>query len=99
MVPPQASDAIGRNIDRAIERNGATLDRIESNKGGGPATQPGPAAKPDKTPKPNAKPTPAPVPARSQPAQPNPVVVEPPKGPPDPKPDRTRPGHGRSQGP
>ena len=57
-VPPQASEAIGRNIDRAIERNGATLDRIQSNKGG-PATQPGPAAKPDKTPKPNAKPTPS----------------------------------------
>jgi hypothetical protein len=93
-VPPQASEAIGRNIDRAIERNGATLERIQSNKGG-PATQPGPAAKPDKTPKPTA----APTPARTQPPQPTPVVVETPKGPPDPKPDKTPPGHGRSQEP
>lgn len=93
-VPPQASEAIGRNIDRAIERNGATVDRIESNKGG-PATQPGPAAKPDKT----AKPTPGPTPARAQGPQPTPAVVEPPKGPPDPKPDKTPPGHGRSQTP
>jgi len=97
-LPPQASESIGRNIDRAIERNGATLDRIESNKGG-PATQPGPAAKPDKTPKPAAKPTPALVPARTQHPQPTPVVVEPPKGPPDPKPDKTPPGHGGSQTP
>lgn len=93
-VPPQASEAIGRNIDRAIERNGATLDRIESNKGG-PGTQPGPAAKPDKTPKPTA----APTPARTQRPQATPVVVEPPKGPPDPKPDKTPSGHGRSQTP
>jgi len=97
-VPPQASEAIQRNIDRAIERNGATLDRIESNKGG-PATQPGPAAKPDKTPKPTAKPTDPPTPVRTQRPQPTPVVVEPPKGPPDPKPDKTPPGHGRSQTP
>ncbi len=72
-VPPQASEAIRRNIDRAIERNGATLDRIESNKGG-PATQPGPAAKPDKTPKPNAKPTDPPTPVRTQRPQPTPAV-------------------------
>jgi outer membrane biosynthesis protein TonB len=97
-VPPQASEAIWRNIDRAIERNGATLDRIESNKGV-PATQPGPAAKPDKTAKPIAKPTPAPTPARTQRPEPTPVVVEPPKGPPDPKPDKTPPGHVRSQAP
>lgn len=97
-VPPQASEAIRRNIDRAIERNGATLDRIESNKGG-PAAQPGPAAKPDKTPKPDAKPTDPPTPARTQRPLPTPAVVEPPKGPPDPKPDKTPPGHGRSQAP
>ena len=97
-VPPQASEAIQRNIDRAIERNGATLDRIESNKGG-PATQPGPAAKPDKTPKPTAKPTDPPTPVRTQRPQPTPVVVEPSKGPPDPKPDKTPPGQGRSQAP
>lgn len=98
MVPPQASEAIGRNIDRAIERNGATLDRIESNKGG-PATQPGPAAKPDKTPKPTAEPVAAPTPARTQRPQPTPLAVEPPKGSPDPKPDKTPPRNGRSQAP
>ena len=97
-VPPQAGEAIRRNIDRAIERNGATLDRIEANKGG-PTTQPGPAAEPDQTPKPNAKPTDPPTPARTQRPQPTPAVVEPPKGPPDPKPDKTPPGNGRSQVP
>jgi cell division septation protein DedD len=99
-VPPQASEAIGRNIDRAIERNGATLDRIESNKGGGgPATNPAPAAKPDRTPKPTATPAAAPTPARTQHPTPTPVATEPPKGPPDSKPDKTPPGHGRSQEP
>ena len=104
-VPLQASEAIERNIDRAIERNGATLDRIESNKGGpatepGPAvTQPGPAAKPDKTSKPTEEPTPAPTPARTQRPQPTAVVAEPPKGPPDPKPDKTPRGQVRSQAP
>jgi cell division septation protein DedD len=99
-VPPQASEAIGRNIDRAIERNGATLDQIESKKGGGgPATEPGPAAKPDKTPKPTAKPAAAPTPARTQRPEPTPPAAEPPKGPPDPKPDKTPPGHSRSQEP
>lgn len=97
-VPPQASEAMRRNIDRAIERNGATLERIESNKDR-PATQPAPAAKPDMTPKPAAAPTPAPVPARTQRPQPTLVVVEPPKGPPDPKPDKTPPGRGHSQAP
>jgi hypothetical protein len=97
-VPPQADDAIGRNIDRAIERNGATLDRIESNNGGGgPATQPGPAAKPDRTPKPAVKPAAEPSPARTQRPQPTPAATEPPKGPPNPKPDKTPPGHSRSQ--
>ncbi len=99
-VPAQASEAIGRNIDRAIERNGATLDRIQSNKGGGgPAAQPGPAAKPDKTPKPAAKPAAEPTPVRTQRPQPTPAATEPPKGPPNPKPDKTPPGHGRSQEP
>jgi hypothetical protein len=93
-VPPQASEAIERNIERAIERNGATLDRIESNRGG-PVTQPGPAAAPDKTP----KPTPAAIPERTQRPQPTQVVAEPPKGPPDPKPDKTPRGQGRSQAP
>ena len=99
-VPPQASEAIGRNIDRAIERNGATLERIQSNNGGGgPATQPGPAAKPDKTPKPAAKPAAEPTPARTQRPEPTPAATEPPKGPPNPKPAKTPPSHGRSQEP
>jgi hypothetical protein len=98
-VPPQASEAIGRNIDRAIERNGARLERIESNKGGGPGTQPGPAAKPDKTAKPTDNPAPAATPEQTQRPQATPAAVEPPKGPPDPKPDKTPPRHGRSQAP
>ena len=97
-VPPQASEAIWRNIDRAIERNGATLERIESNQGG-PAPQPAPAARPDKTPKPAAEPTPVPTPPRADRPQPTALVVEPPKGPPDPKPDKTPPGRGNSQAP
>jgi hypothetical protein len=97
-VPPQASEAINRNIDRAIERNGATIDRIESNKGG-PAAHPVPAAKPDKTPNGTAKPAAAPTPVRTQRPQSTPPAAEPPKGQPDPKPDKTPPGHGRSQQP
>jgi hypothetical protein len=99
-VPPQASEAIGRNIDRAIEHNGATLDRINANPGG-PAPQSAPAVKPDHTAKPATKatpePTPRPTPARTPRAQPTPDAAEPPKGQPDPKPDKTPPANGHSQ--
>lgn len=101
-VPPQAGEAIGRNIDRAIEHSGATLDRIHANPGG-PAPQSAPAVKPDHTAKPATKatpePTPRPTPARTPrpPATPDPT--EPPKGQPDPKPDKTPPANGRSEAP
>jgi outer membrane biosynthesis protein TonB len=101
-VPPQASDAIGRNIDRAIEHNGATLDRIQANPGG-PVPQPAPAVTPDQTAKPATKaipePTPRPTPARTPRPQPTPDPIEPPKSQPDPKPDKTPPGQGHSQDP
>jgi hypothetical protein len=101
-VPPQAGEAIGRNIDRAIERNGATLDRIHANPGGqGP--QAAPAVKPDHTAKPTTKatpvPTPKPTPERTQRPQPTPDATEPAKGQPEPKPAKTPPAHGRSQAP
>jgi hypothetical protein len=101
-VPPQASEAIGRNIDRAIEHNGATLDRIQA-KPGGPAPQSAPAVKPDDAAKPvtnsTPEPTPKPTPARTPRPQPTPDAAEPPKGQPDPKPDQTPPSQGRSRGP
>jgi hypothetical protein len=101
-VPPQASEAIGRNIDRAIERSSATLDRIHANPGG-PAPQSAPAVKPDHTGKPTTKatpaPTPKPTPVRTQPAQPTPDATQPAKGPSEPKPEKTPPAHGRSQAP
>ena len=101
-VPPQAGEAIGRNIDRAIERSGATLDRIHANPGG-PAPHAAPAVKPNHTAKPATKatpaPTPEPTPERTQRPQPTPDATEPPKGQPDPKPDKTPPANGRSETP
>ena len=100
-VPPQASEAIGRNIDRAIEHNGATLDRIHANPGG-PAPQSAPAVKPGHTARPakaTPDPTPRPTPARTPRPQATPDPAEPPKGQPDPKPDKTPPGQGHSQDP
>ncbi len=101
-VPSQARDAIERNIDRAIERNGATLERID-------AATPPPAVGPStvkpqagKTPKPTqaAQPATTPKPARTpRPPAPTPVVPEPqatdaPQGPPSEKPAKTPPAHG-----
>ena len=101
-VPSQASEAIGRNIDRAIEHNGATLDRIHANPGG-PVPQSAPAVQPDHTAKPATEatpdPTPRPTPARTPRPQPTPDATEPPKGQPDPKPDKTPPANGHSQDP
>jgi hypothetical protein len=102
-VPPQAGEAIGRNIDRTIEHNGATLDRIQANPGG-PAPQSAPAVQPDKTEKPATKATPAPTPAataaptpvRTPRPLPTPDATEPPKGQPEPKPEKSPPGHGHS---
>lgn len=100
-VPPQASEAIGRNIDRAIEHNGATLDRIQANPGG-PVPQSAPAVKPEGTAKPaktTPEPTPRPTPARTPRPEPTPDPIDPPKGQPDPKPDKTPPANGHSRGP
>lgn len=100
-VPPQASEAIGRNIDRAIEHNGATLNRIHANPGG-PAPQSAPAVKPDPTAKPaKATPesTPRPTPARTPRPEPTPDAIDPPKGQPDPKPDKTPPANVHSGAP
>lgn len=101
-VPPQASEAIGRNIDRAIERNSATLDRIHANPGG-PGPKSAPAVKPDRTQKPTTKatpaPTPKPTPARTPRPQATPDVTQPPKSPPQPKPEKTPPGHSRAPAP
>jgi outer membrane biosynthesis protein TonB len=100
-VPPQASEAIGRNIDRAIEHNAATLNRIHANPGG-PGPHSAPAVKPDQTAKPaktRSDPTPRPTPARTPRPQPTPVAAEPPKGQPDPKPDKTPPANGHSEAP
>jgi hypothetical protein len=101
-VSPQASEAIGRNIDRAIEHNGATLDRIQANPGGS-APKSAPAVQPDHTAKPDTKaapePTPRPTPARTPRPQPTPDATDPPKGQPDPKPDKTPPANSHSEGP
>jgi hypothetical protein len=100
-VPPQASEAIGRNIDRAIEHNGATLDRIQANPGG-PAPKSAPAVKPEGTAKPakaTPEPTPRPTPARTPRPEPTPDPIDPPKGQPDPKPDKTPPDNGHSGAP
>jgi len=98
-VPSQASEAIGRNIDRAIEHNGATLDRIHANPGG-PAPQSAPGADNNVKPaKATPEPTPRPTPARTPHPQATPDPAEPPKGQPDPKPDKTPPGQGHSQDP
>lgn len=111
-VPLQARDSIQANIDRAIERNAATVDRMTGTPGT-PPTKPagsgsGPAAtqKPDKTPRPPAAPTPTAVPARPDAtpdatphAQATPPAEKPPKAPPSPKQDKTPPGQGRSSAP
>jgi hypothetical protein len=107
-VPPQARDSIERNIDRAIEHNAATLERIGATRGGpaanpgGAGTKPGGAANEpaasdnrDKS----VKPTPRPTPVRARPeVTPRPAATPhgggQPKGPP-PKPDKTPKGPGR----
>jgi len=84
-VPTQASEAIHRNIERAIERNDAAIERIQakpasggpdSGNGVGPAVIPGQSAKPAAaTPEPAVTPKPHPT-AKPQPtpkAQPQPT--------------------------
>ena len=90
-VPWQATDAITRNIERAIEHNDATIHRIESNpgrpsttNGAAPATKPEKSAKPEPTPQAAATPKPAVKPAATP--------GGPPPAEPTPKPGKTPPG-------
>jgi hypothetical protein len=102
-VPDEARAAIQRNIDRAIEHNGAVIDRIEagaSKPGGG--QQPGAGdGSADQTPKPTKPPKPAATPAAAATADPTkatkpPAATEKPGGPPSEKPGRTPPARGSS---
>jgi len=88
-APTEASDAIQRNIDRAVEHNDATLQRIASqtpppnaNQGGGGVNQDGSGgqgggtgADPDHSPKPEATPKPTPDPTPKPHQTPKPVVT------------------------
>ena len=104
-VPPQASGSIQQNIDRAIEHNAATVERMTGSRGSPPSTPagsgsgPNATAKPDRTP----KPTPDSAPARTPPPQPTPQPTpdnnKPPKPTPQPKPDKTPPGQGHTTAP
>jgi hypothetical protein len=99
-VPPQARESIERNIDRAIEHNAATLERVEA-KSGGPATKPGGAIDPAASDKPDksVKPKPDTTPDRTRPEATARPAATPhgggsPMGPP-PKPHKTPKGPGR----
>ena len=100
-VPPQASEAIETNIQRAIDHNDAAVENSKSNPSGptgptgpsgpnSPAASNPPRATPDAKPEKSAKPEPVetPVPQATPDAQPTPRV-DPPKGPPSEKPDKT----------
>jgi hypothetical protein len=97
-VPPQAADVINGNIERAIERNDAAIQRIQtkpptgepnSENGNGPAVMPGQSAKPAAaTAEPVVTPKPHPT------AKPEPT----PKPQPTPKPPNEPPGQSASQG-
>jgi hypothetical protein len=106
-VPPQAAESINGNIQRAIERNDAAIERIESRGGtppngqggqgspGGPAVYPAatsaPAALPEPTPTP--KPTKPPKPT-TKPPTPTDPPADPPAGPPTEKPGNQPGGQG-----
>lgn len=87
-VPPQAAEAINRNIERAIEHADATIDRIEATPPGpSPNNGVAPVAKPEGTPRPAAA-THPPVATQRPPAA-QPPVAQPPVAPtaePTPKP-------------
>jgi hypothetical protein len=72
-APLQAQEAIQRNIDRAVERNDATLEKIVSrtsspnaNQGGGGSQGGGPNSQPAQSQKPLATPAPAATPDESK---------------------------------
>jgi hypothetical protein len=100
-VPPQAREAIERNIVRAIDHNDATIERsrthpVTPGAGSNPNPNPGPGSNgttPDKSPKPTKEPTVAATPHPTQPAHPaDPTpAIDPPKGPPSEKPDKGQP--------
>ena len=100
-VPPQASGAILQNIDRAIEHNAATVERMTGSHGSPPGkpagsgSGPNASAKPEKTP----KPTPEPAAAHTPRPQSTPDNEKPPKPSPPAKPDKTPPGQGRTSAP
>jgi hypothetical protein len=82
-VPTQASEAIGRAIERAIERSGTTIDRVDAVKkprldAGGAPTDPTP--KPTRQPGDGAtaKPTKAPIATPDKPDKPKPAPNRPP---------------------
>jgi hypothetical protein len=87
-APAQASEAIQRNIDRAVERNDATLVKIASqtpppnanqgggaNKGSGGGQGSGPAVQPERSPKPATTPRPTATPDPS--TKPHPTAKPP----------------------
>jgi hypothetical protein len=104
-VPPQASEAIQQNIDRAIEHNAATVERMSGNTGSPPSKPagsgigPNASAKPDKTPRPTSDTAPARTPPPQPTPQPTPDNAKPPKPTPPPKPDKTPPGQGHTSAP
>jgi hypothetical protein len=87
-VPPQAAEAIHRNIQRAILHNDAAIERMESrgtppNGSGGQGSPGGPAANPTATGEPAAQPEPAeqPEPAATPKPTKAPTPTKPPKPP------------------
>jgi hypothetical protein len=110
-VPPHASGAILQNIDRAIEHNAATVERMTGSRGSPPSkpagsgSGPNASAKPDRTPKPTPDTAPAHTPRPQATPQPTPQPQatpdneKPPKASPPAKPDKTPPGQGRTSAP
>jgi hypothetical protein len=110
-VPAQARDSIQANVDRAIERGGATVERMQGNHGapwvkpGGSGTDPAVSPKPEKSPKPNATPGHTPDPHATPKPHPTPHAQppagggKPPKAEPTPKADKTPPGQSRRSSP
>lgn len=84
-LPAQAAEAIGANIERAIEHNGKVLERIEAvSPGGKPANPPagkpanppagGPPEDPAAQPEQSARPDPTPKPTKASKPDPTPVT-------------------------
>lgn len=106
-VPPQAAEAINRNIERAIEHADATIDRIEATPPGPRPNNGGAPVQPEGTPRPAAathrpaatQPPPAAQPPVAQPPvaptaepTPKPTPKAPPKASTPPRPPKIPPG-------